>query len=443
MQDGRVVRDVERSGRARWSSGADRTVGDPCIVATRGGVRGILGLPAPRDPDRPDASEAEAPATVSATATPRRRSATASARERKAAPDPRPPAPQRHRGERPPRRHRRGGRRRPARPRARRPGAASSRCAPPSSRSGRSPSSRRVAWRRSAWRRTRSRSSPARTRARTSTSGRIQAIYRRAGVSQALLACGSEGSPLDALTAARLARDGEKAGPIRHMCSGQHSVSLLLSRLNGWEQDDYWHTTIRRRSPTGRPSPARTARRRNASGPPSTAAASRRSPSRCARSPGRTRSSRIPPAVPADDTRSAVAGPPAIVRDAMLANPEMVAGRHDRLDTSVMKAAPGRLVSKSGMEALRGVAHPARTARRDPGHRGDRPGDQDRGRRRLRSRDLGGVRGGASPGRASSTVRRCASWRATTGRRRSIRTAGSSAEAIPDFELAPVGELIG
>ena len=40
----------------------------------------------------------------------------------------------------------------------------------------------------------------------------------------------------------------------------------------------------------------------------------------------------------------------------MLANPEMIGGRHDRLDTSLMKAAPGRLVSKAGMEALRGVA---------------------------------------------------------------------------------------
>ena len=46
--------------------------------------------------------------------------------------------------------------------------------------------------------------------------------------------------PLDALTAARLARDGEKAGPIRHMCSGQHAVSLLLSKLNGWDPLDYW-----------------------------------------------------------------------------------------------------------------------------------------------------------------------------------------------------------
>ena len=42
------------------------------------------------------------------------------------------------------------------------------------------------------------------------------------------------------LTAARLARDGEKAGAIRHMCSGQHAVSLLLSRLKGWDLETYW-----------------------------------------------------------------------------------------------------------------------------------------------------------------------------------------------------------
>jgi L-asparaginase II len=68
----------------------------------------------------------------------------------------------------------------------------------------------------------------------------LQGMYRRAGVSQTLIATGSEGMPLDALTAARLARDGEKASPIRHMCSGQHSVFLLLSRLRGWEPDGYW-----------------------------------------------------------------------------------------------------------------------------------------------------------------------------------------------------------
>ena len=67
----------------------------------------------------------------------------------------------------------------------------------------------------------------------------LQGLYRRTGVSQGLLACGSEGMPLDELTAARLARDGEKAGPIRHMCSGQHTVSLLLSRLRGWRSEEH------------------------------------------------------------------------------------------------------------------------------------------------------------------------------------------------------------
>ena len=69
----------------------------------------------------------------------------------------------------------------------------------------------------------------------------IQAMYRRAGASQALIATGIEGMPLDQLTAMRLARDGEQPGPIRHMCSGQHSVFILLSRLKGWNAADYWH----------------------------------------------------------------------------------------------------------------------------------------------------------------------------------------------------------
>ena len=63
-----------------------------------------------------------------------------------------------------------------------------------------------------------------------------------------------------------------------------------------------------------------------------------------------------PSAIPAGDPRSGLAGSLTIVRDAMLANPEMIAGRHDRIDTSLMKAMPGRLIAKGGMEALRGVA---------------------------------------------------------------------------------------
>ncbi len=68
----------------------------------------------------------------------------------------------------------------------------------------------------------------------------LQAVFRRSAITQQLLGCGSEGAPIDALTAARLARDGEKPGPLRHMCSGQHASMLLLCRINGWPMAEYW-----------------------------------------------------------------------------------------------------------------------------------------------------------------------------------------------------------
>jgi L-asparaginase II len=68
----------------------------------------------------------------------------------------------------------------------------------------------------------------------------LQAMFRRTNVSQAGLALNTDGAPIDALTAARLARDGERPGEIRHMCSGYHASFLLLSRLHGWSPDEYW-----------------------------------------------------------------------------------------------------------------------------------------------------------------------------------------------------------
>jgi len=126
----------------------------------------------------------------------------------------------------------------------------------------------------------------------------------------------------------------------------------------------------------------------------------------------------------------------------MLANPEMIGGRHDRLDTSLMKAASGRLVSKAGMEALRGVAI------------------------------LPGPRSGTSEARATGMAIKIedgdgyerGTWAATV---EALRQAGVvdggalrdlaryhrptvldphgrvGAETIAEFELAPVGELIG
>jgi L-asparaginase II len=184
----------------------------------------------------------------------------------------------------------------------------------------------------------------------------LQGMFRRAGISQNVLACGAEGMPLDPLTAARLARDGEKPGPVRHMCSGQHAVLILLAVLRGWEADDYWRDDH----------PAQVAYRS------AVARAFATSPDRMStaidgcglltyafplREVARAYALLADPAgIPLDDSRSALAPHLLPIREAMLADPEMIGGRHDRLDTSLMKALPGRVVSKAGMEALRGVA---------------------------------------------------------------------------------------
>ncbi len=184
----------------------------------------------------------------------------------------------------------------------------------------------------------------------------LQALYRRTGVSQAALATGIEGMPLDELTKARLARDGERPGEIRHMCSGQHSVFLLLCRLNNWSTDGYWLDEH----------PAQVAYREvvaKAFG--TTPAKLRLGIDGCGvatyafplREIARAYAFLADPAsVPGNDSRAALSGSLTIVRDAMLAHPELVAGSRDRIDTSIMKALPGRIISKGGMEALRGLA---------------------------------------------------------------------------------------
>jgi L-asparaginase II len=122
----------------------------------------------------------------------------------------------------------------------------------------------------------------------------------------------------------------------------------------------------------------------------------------------------------------------------------MVGGSRDRLDTSLMKAVPGRIVSKGGMEALRGLGIVA----------GTRAGN---GRSPVRATGMAiKIEDGDGYDRGT--------WAATI---EALRQAGVldggplrelaryhrpvsldphgrvAAEAIPDFELAPVGELIG
>ena len=265
----------------------------------------------------------------------------------------------------------------------------------------------------------------------------LQAVYRRANVSQTVLACGNVGMPLDALTAARLARDGERAGPIRHMCSGQHSSMILLARIKGWPLEDYWRP--------GHPSQEayRTA----------VAAVFRTTPERLVRAidgcgvetyafslaevAGAYAFLADPGGLPAGDPRAGLARSLTLIRDAMLAHPEMVAGSRERLDTSVMKTVPGRIVSKGGMEALRGLAILG-SGRRAASGLALKIEDGDGHQRATWAATVEALRqAGILDG---APLRELARYH----RPASLDPQGRVvAEAVAEFELAPVGELIG
>jgi L-asparaginase II len=269
----------------------------------------------------------------------------------------------------------------------------------------------------------------------------LQAMYRRTGVSQAALACGSEGMPLDALTAARLARDGEKASPVRHMCSGQHSVFLLLCRLRGWETEGYWldehPAQVLYRAAVARAfgtTPGRLRMGIDGCGIPTYAFHLRE----VARAYAFLAD---PDAVTAPDPRAVVAPHLRIVRAAMLANPELIAGTRDRIDTSVMKAVPNRLIAKGGMEALRGLA-----ILRGPRGTGT---DVPASGMAIKIEDGDGFDRGTS----AATVEALRQAGVVSGQ--SLRVLARyhrpaetdphgrmSAEAIPSFDLAPLNELI-
>ncbi|MDQ3492893.1 MAG: asparaginase [Chloroflexota bacterium] len=183
----------------------------------------------------------------------------------------------------------------------------------------------------------------------------LQAVFRRAGVSQSLLTCGTAGMPLDAVTAARLARDGEMPGPIRHMCSGFHAASILLSRYSDWSLDDYDRPDHPSQVAT-RAAVARVFGRRPAT--------LRTAIDDCGLATFAfplvdiARAFALladPSGVVTDPARSAMAPALVRIRDAMMAAPEMIGGNGDVLDTRLMRVKPNRLVAKGGAEGLRGV----------------------------------------------------------------------------------------
>src|SRR3954447_13105325 len=183
----------------------------------------------------------------------------------------------------------------------------------------------------------------------------LQALYRRLQLPQAVLACGTESAPLDALTAARLARDGERPSPWRHMCSGNHTVIVLLAKLGGWPLETYWEADHPAHVQFAAAVAAAYGVRadRLVTGIDGCGILTYAFPLREV-----ARAFAIladPEAIPAGDARVDLAPHLAVIRAAMRRHPEMVAGTRDRLDTSLMKAVDGRVAAKSGMEGLRGI----------------------------------------------------------------------------------------
>lgn len=182
----------------------------------------------------------------------------------------------------------------------------------------------------------------------------LQGVFRRAGISQTALACGSEGMPLDRLTFLRLAGDRERAGAIRHMCSGYHGAFLLLSKYRGWPLEEYWRDDHPSQQ-AARDAVARafgTTTGRLVAAIDSCGVATYAFP---LVEVARAFALLADPGA-AHDSRGRLAPALERVRDALLAAPEMIGGTRDELDTALMKAVPGALVSKGGAEALRGLA---------------------------------------------------------------------------------------
>jgi L-asparaginase II len=266
----------------------------------------------------------------------------------------------------------------------------------------------------------------------------LQGLLRRAGISQSLIACGSDGMPLDSLTAARLAREGEAPGPIRHMCSGFHAASLLLARHGGWSLADYWRpdhpSQLAVRDVIGRVFGVRPANLLTA-----VDACGLLTYAFPLAEIARAFLLLAEPDTAPDTARRALAPQLRRVRDAMVGAPEMVGGSRDNGDTLLMKARPGRLVVKGGAEALRGVGIVA-------GGRGERSAAAGVAIK---------IEDGDGRGRASRavTVEALAQLGVFDGHalerlaemhRPPLRDPRGVevGQAVPSFELAPIGELL-
>ena len=179
----------------------------------------------------------------------------------------------------------------------------------------------------------------------------VQALLRAGGLTRDVLACGTH-PPFDRETAERLIRDGEPLTPLRHNCSGKHAGMALHAKAAGWQVETYWQPdhpiqqqaleTVAALSGV----PAREiVQATDGCGVVTFGLPLRGLALAFARF-----------ADPSGVTDAALRSALERIRDAMMAHPEMVGGERRSLDTSLMRAAPGRLVAKGGAEGVQAAA---------------------------------------------------------------------------------------
>ncbi|MDQ2853602.1 MAG: asparaginase [Chloroflexota bacterium] len=179
----------------------------------------------------------------------------------------------------------------------------------------------------------------------------VQAVLRAGGLIREVLACG-EAAPSDVETAQRLVRDGEPPSAIRHNCSGKHAGMALHAKAAGWPVETYWQPdhpiqllaleTVAELTDTPT---ARIVTATDGCGVVTFGLPLRALALAFARLAD-------PSGVPGMAMRKALER----IRDAMMAHPELIAGERRELDTALMRAAPGMLVSKGGAEGVQAVA---------------------------------------------------------------------------------------
>ncbi|MDX1433270.1 MAG: asparaginase [Gammaproteobacteria bacterium] len=185
---------------------------------------------------------------------------------------------------------------------------------------------------------------------------RIAALLERFDLSPRELRCGAH-APTDAATRDALARAGVAPGPLHCNCSGKHAGMLAVCRRRGWPLESYLEVEhplqqrIRAILATLAGEPGRSLRS---------------SVDGCSlptwwlglASLARMFACLAEPAAAPDLEGRSPARELALLRDAGLASPEMIAG-HTRLDTVLMRAFPGRVFAKSGAAGLYAMAVPA------------------------------------------------------------------------------------